>query len=713
MTENYSEERSNISSLKVRVIWISCVFFGLMFLTLLASFYRVVIIQTVERSQWKEVAQKRQVREETVWPYRGDILTDDGQIWATSLSYYSLYVDTRIAGLRRHNNQLYTTNIKALCQALADRLGGQPSDYRTKLDNSFYERHGCKRGNVLLCDHEVSYLDLLAVKEFPMLNAGRYTSGFFYKEHKDRINLFGALADRTIGGVNSLFTGAYGIELKYNDYLRGEPGLRKGLKIYNSWMYETEKPPVAAKDVKTTLNIQMQDVVSKALKENLERYDAEIGCCLVMEVKTGQIKASANFTKINGTYREALNMAVSDMSEPGSTFKTVSMMIALDDGVCEPEDTVDTEQGRYRYYNTDMTDYNWRHGGYGKITLAKAIAVSSNIGISRMINENYARHPADFLKGIDALGVFDSLGIEIPGAGVPRFKRPGTKDWSGIALPWLSVGYNSGIPPIYMLAFYNGIANGGKIMKPYYVQEIMNNRVVEKRFKPEVINAQMCKSSTLNKIKTMLEGVVAPHGTGSTLISDVVKIAGKSGTAQIGYGKRGQRMTHQVSFVGYFPADNPRYTAICVIKNPHKGGASGGHQAGRVIKEVAEHICAINNFRSIDEVVTDSNRQVFPYCFAGEKKNLEEVLDVLDYDYNFPKVSFIKPEMKENEISGRAIKTSPKLVPDVIGMGATDAIYLINKCGMHVSIRGCGKVVRQSVDGGTPVSYGTVYLTLR
>lgn len=677
----------------------------------LLAFAKMVYTITIERDDWMTLAKTLQRKNRDIKPERGNIYSDDGRLISTKMPDYTIYMDTRVPALHEDGNKLYKENIDTLCICLSNKFKDKsPNEYRKMIDDAFNRGDG----RLKLYPKRISYIDLQDVKSFPLFKRGQYTSGLFQQEYVKRENLYGDLAKRTVGELyGSSGKGQYGLELFYDSILSGKPGIERGSRIGNKWIYLTEKEAENGCDLVTTIDIDLQDICESVLRDEVERVKPKSAISILMEVKTGEIKSIVNLIRndIDGTYGESQNMAMADMSEPGSTFKTLSLMIALDDNVCDTGDIYNIHHGRYQFYNSWMTDHNWRRGGYDSLSLSMILANSSNVGVSKLINDHYKDKPEDFIKKIYASGFADDLGLEIPGAPVPKIASPKDKNWSGISLPWLSIGYNSQIPPIYTLNLYNTIANNGKMMKPHLVKEILHNGNVVKEFEPTELRSSICKTSTLKKLQKMLEGVVE-HGTAKPYASKHFKIAGKTGTAQLNYGK-GMIVKHQLSFAGYFPADNPKYSIIVVVKEPRAYPTSS--MSAGVARKIAERVYAQKiNCNISDERKKEEKK--LPRVKAGGRKTTEEAMDNLDIDYHSDKsgdwVNISYKDDEEIECNSRPILDNS--VPNVIGMGAEDAIFLIERTGMFVQIYGKGRVVRQSIRGGEPIRRGgTVTLELK
>ena len=519
------------------------------------------------------------------------------------------------------------------------------------------------------------------------------------------------------GGVTK---GKNGLELQYDSLLRGEPGVSSVRRVGGGWTNVVEIEPVDGMDIRTTIDINIQDITEKSLVDMLKKIDAESGTAVVMEVATGEVKAITNMGRIReGAYAETKNHAVADEIEPGSTFKVASMMVALEDGICQPSDTVDVGKGIYMYKGARMTDHNMNKGGYGRISAEQAIWYSSNIGVAKIILKGYEKNPTKYVEGLYKLGLTIPLNLEIPGAGRAKIRMPNDTAlyWSKTTLPWMSFGYETQIPPIYTLTFFNAIANGGKMVRPMFTKEIMHNGKTVQSFSTEVLKSSICSDKTLEIIKDMLLGVVE-KGTGKAVHSDIIRIAGKTGTAQIASGGVYRTSGHQVAFCGYFPADEPKYSCIVVIRRPRIGYPSGGTMSGGVVKAIAEKVYASHMSFDVRDMERDSLAVILPAAKNGNLEALENVLDKLDVSANTDSLEtkwvVAKREEGEEELYLRDLTIREGLVPNVIGMGAKDAVFLLESAGLRVVLDGMGRVSAQSMGAGTRIAKGqSIRLTLR
>lgn len=719
--ENETKETTLKSS---RILF--CYFIVVVLLGLLAVGILVRAFETafVEKEKWEKVAESQKRPNRLVLPGRGNIYSEDGKLMATSVPRYYTYIDFKADGFLVDTFKTSKRNgVDSLAIYLSRKFKNRtPAGYRAYLMRGL----SSKSRQYPLYEGRISYSDLKEIRKYPFLRLSRYKSGFYTKEMVQRQKPFGTLASRTIGDIygeieaGGTTKGKNGLELQYDSLLRGEAGLSSVRRVGGGWTNVIEVEPVDGLDIRTTIDINIQDITEKSLVDELRAIDAESGTAVVMEVATGEVKAITNMGRIReGVYGETKNHAVADETEPGSTFKVASIMVALEDGVCQPGDTVDVGNGVYMYKGARMTDHNLNHGGYGRISVEQAIWYSSNIGVAKTILKGYADNPTKFVEGLYRIGMNADLRPEIPGAGRAKIRRPDdtTRYWSKTTLPWMSFGYETQIPPINTLAFFNAIANDGKLIRPIFTKEIMHNGKTVRSFSTEVIIPSICSDRTLALIRDMLLGVVE-KGTGKAVHSDIVRIAGKSGTAQIATGGVYRTSGHQVSFCGYFPADDPKYSCIVVIRRPRIGYPSGGTMSGGVLRTIAEKIYASHIAFDLREIEPDSTAVFLPPVKNGDYKALDDVLDELDIKVDTDSLettwAVASADADRGRVKLRDLPLRPGLVPRVVGMGAKDAVYLLEQAGLRVALSGIGRVRSQSIQPGQRVVKGqTIELTLK
>ena len=704
----------------------------------LAILGKAVSVMIFERSYWREVANRSVVGRVAIPPKRGNILSDDGQLMASSVPQYTLFMDFMVSDrdeLRRMKAQerrdtLLQKHMTEICEGLHRVL---PDKSAEEFRRTFERGRAQKSRYCKIYPKRVSYAQYKEIKKLPVLSMSENVGGFFTESNIERKKIFGSLARRTLGDVYAKVDSAKnGIELAYDDYLRGKPGTGHRKKVNRDMLTIVDEPAVDGYDVKTTLNVEIQDIAEKALLDMLrkqnEQYkgDARTGVVVVMEVATGDIKAMVNMSRAeNGNYYELKNHALADILEPGSTFKTASLLVALNDKKISFNDSVNANKGLYKFGTATMKDHNWdKASAYGMLSVPQVLMYSSNVGTARLINENYEKEPEKFVEGLHRMGLATHFPL-LPGTGKPVIRKPNANrsNWSKTALPWMSIGYETQIAPINIVAFYNAIANGGTFMKPRLVSAILEDGQVVKEFKPEVLIDGIASKQALDDITKMLTMVVnEPTGLGRQAKSDNFLVAGKTGTAQIASGGQLKGGGHQLSFCGFFPADAPKYT--CIVSIQTRGGLiSGGGVAGVVFGEIAKRVMAHDEQRSIAEL-RDSTANFVPSVLRGNIAAARYVLDELDIptewdastSYRTEKPVWGNVEHSEAKVllTGMAFDPSQGKVPNVKGIGAKDAVYMLEACGLNVRITGRGKVTSQSLQPGTQVRKGqTIHLTLK
>jgi cell division protein FtsI (penicillin-binding protein 3) len=659
------------------------IIYGIVAAMALAVFVRIIILQFVQSEKWAAMADKIVFRREVDKAGRGDILSDDGRILASSIPYYTVYMDTRSSGMA---DTTWANGISGLCRGLSKYVGGNsPDGWRSALTNAR------KRGDrYYLIKRHVSYETLSHLKKLPIFRHGKFRGGLLYQPENRRIMPNGLLAKRTIGYItDDTLTSIVGIEGSFNSYLAGKDGLKVQQRLTGgAWIDVDNLESVHARpgyDVVTTIDLDLQDAAENALYKQLSRHKAHHGCAVVMEVHTGDIKAIANLEiGSDGQYHETYNYAVGESTEPGSTFKLMSMIVALEDGVIDLDDTINTGDGTVKYYDKIIRDHEDK--GLGKITAREVFEHSSNVGTAKIIAEGYKDNPRRYVDRLYSMQVDKPLGLQIQGEGKPVIRYPGDKLWSGISLPMMSHGYEVQMTPLQILTFYNAVANDGKMVKPRFVKEVRDGNWTVKSFDTEVITNAICSRSTINKAQSLLEGVVE-NGTAMNLKNSNYKIAGKTGTAQIANAKHGyrsgSRISYQASFVGYFPADDPLYSCIVVVNAPSNWVYYGNVVSGPVFKEIADKVYATSFYRDLQALNPEKE----------EKVRLREAADIV----------------KDDELT-----YTEGLMPNVVGMGLRDAMFMLENSGLRVHYTGRGRVTRQSPQPGVRISRGaTVSIELK
>ena len=712
---------------------------GLLLFAVMIVFSASRIVFTSEGKKWREVGEiETVIRDRVILPKRGNIYTYDGKLLATTEPLYSIYMDFWADGMRKDTLVKYVDELsKELAKKFPDRSASQ---YKNVIMNGWNQREkeeqqirdnqakgidkrvALRSRYVKILRNDISYVELKEIRTYPFWNQRSNRSGLIAEERNARKKPFGNLATRTVGSVYKDLDkgGASGLELKYDSLLQGVPGVKFRQKIQGKWMDVVETPAKEGWDIVTTIDAEIQDITERALRDKLMETEAESGTAIIMEVKSGEIKGIVNLDRMsNGSYAEGNPNAFSYMNEPGSTFKTVTAMVALDDGVVTPTDSFHVGNGLFQYNRRWVRDHYWRRGqDRGYLTVTEGMEVSSNVVMSKMVLKGYEDNPAKFVEGIDRIGLRKQLTWDVPLSGIEgtssiRFPDDKTNYWSRTTLPWMSFGYESQVPPIYMLMFYNGIANGGKMIKPFIAKQFVNDGKVMEEMKAEVVNPKMCKETTREQVHQMLRGVVE-NGTARVVASDYFDIAGKTGTAQIAAGGS-YANNYFVSFCGYFPAEEPMYTIFVGLRKP-KGVPSGGGMAGMVFKNIAEQTYLRKVRLTVEDCEVDSILQKNPPLKNGNWDRNQTVLTALNLPVGdlSDTGEWVTVSRDSTAYRPKAIEVDESVIPDVRGMGARDAVYLLEKSGLRVNLSGSGKVVSQSFPPGQrPVRGTTITITMR
>lgn len=648
---------------------------------LLAIIIKVVHIQSVQGEKYKKLSTELTIKQDTIRANKGNVYAADGNLLATSMSKYTIRMDAVAV-----NSAVFEKNIAGLSKELSAMFGNSTSYYQNKLRTA-----KTRKNRYLLIARNVGYNDYLKMKKFPIFNRGVYQGGFIAEHKTVRAHPIGKIAERTIGYDD--FRGEAGIEGAFADFMQGKNGLRWKQKIAkNQWKPISdvnEKEPIDGHDVITTIDVNIQDITHHALLRQLEHFEADHGCAVVMETETGEIKAISNLGRTSkGKYFEKRNYAVWESHEPGSTFKLASLMAILDDKLIDTSTVVDTEKGKIYINNRKVEDSH--RGGYGKISAARVFEVSSNVGIVKLIRKHYDHQPEKFISKIEKYGFTKPIGFQIKGEGKPYVPRPTDKSWSKISLEWMSWGYGISVTPMQTLMFYNAVANNGVMVKPHFVKELRRQDKTEKIFETEVVNPRIASQETIKKIRKIMENVVV-KGTAEGIYSSNFSMAGKTGTAKkyiprtknksgVWEGGYYSNEHYVASFAGFFPADNPKYSCIVVVHDPDKNkGYYGATVAAPIFKEIAQKIYTttpIDN-QSVDDKIE----------FASIENQYKNYNKIVNKEYSE--------------------------VPNVKGMSGMDAISLLENIGLKVEISGVGKVENQSIKRGEKLEKGaTIILKL-
>lgn len=677
------------------------VYFGVVLLGL-AIIGKAAYIQFVEGDKWLEQAKVMNLKVEKIDAIRGNIMASDGSLLAASVPLFNLRVD---AGNTHYTDEFFYENVDSLALCLANLFKDKSkSKYKQMLVK------GRETNNrYMLLKRDITFAQLKKVRKFPIFRLGKYKGGIIAETRSKRVLPYQWLAFRTIGWDKEGTQNDIGLEGAYSEILMGESGSRLMQRIGNgAWRptnEENEIEPQNGHDIITSIDVNIQDVAEDALMRQLIANEADHGCAVLMEVKTGFIVAIANLGKNkDGKYEEKFNYAIGESSEPGSTFKLASVIAALDEGLISLNDTVDTQGGAVKFANRTMRDSH--KGGYGRISIARAFELSSNVGISKVIHKAFKEHPQLYIDKLYSMRLNKPLELDIPGEGIPQIKDTEHKYWSKVSLPWMSIGYEIAITPLQTLAFYNAIANNGTMVKPQFIKEIKLAGITTKKFEPIILKDKIVKNqSTIDQVKKLLEGVVQ-KGTATNLKNPVFKIAGKTGTAQIAQNNKGyNKSNYKASFVGYFPADDPKYSCIVVINNPTKGVYYGGSIAGPVFKEISDKVYATRLMP--DTLKTDSIPQYNIQKASGSTNDIAWLLKYSKLRFEMAdNPDYIRIETADSVTAVKPLIVANHKMPEVIGMGARDAVFLLESAGVRVKITGKGKVRKQSILPGVAVKKG-------
>lgn len=658
-------------------------------------------IQVIEGEKWIRMGNEISFDYKKMKATRGNIYSDNGSLLATSLPFYKVAMDPTLV-----KKEVFDAGIDSLSMLLSRHYKDRTAtDYKRMIRDA----RATDKRYITLNRKQINYQTKKEMASWPIFREGRLRGGVLFEKMDVRYRPFSNLSRRTIGFVNDNGKGV-GLEFSFEKALGGQDGEALFQKIAG----DTWKPVFDANNVKaidgldiqTTIDINLQDVAETSLYRAMQSHDADQGTVVVMEVSTGHIKAISNLSSDGkGGYMEEFNHAVGGSFEPGSTFKLATMLALLEDTNIELSDTINTGRGEYTFYNKKVRDHE--EGGYGRITIQDAFEKSSNIAMAKLLDKHFGTKPGKFLEHVDELHLSQPLGLQINGESFPKISRPKDKNWSGITLPWMAYGYGFEISPLHTLALYNAVANNGKMIKPMFVTSIRQADEVIQEFGTETLNPKICSNETLNQLKLLLEGVV-DRGTAKNLRNTYYRIAGKTGTAVILKDGRYEKK-YITSFVGYFPAHAPKYSAIVLIKNPKGIYQYGNSVAGPVFKEIADNIYSRDlQLHVAMEKKPNLELGVFPTIRAGYQPDLVLLCDELGIsNHSLTDEEWIRAAKNGNAITWRRNAIIKDLVPDVQGMTLRDAIYLLEKAGLRVEHQGKGRVSDQSLNPGTRISKGT------
>lgn len=697
-------------NIKKDILWRVYLAFGIIclagLLVILKSF-SIQFFEKVEGKTWKEFAQDVTKADRAIPALRGNVYSEDKNLLATSYPVYELRFDAVSS-----SDANFYLEVDSLAEVLSNYFGK-----RTKEEELQRLQEAREKGSrYLLIARKVTYPQFQEIKEFPLFRLGKYKGGFIKIQKNKRIRPFNRLAHRTIGYVREDIS--VGIEGNYDSLLSGVEGRRWEQKIAGGkWIPISDHnliDPIDGADLQTTLDTYIQDIADNALIKALEKHKADHGCVVVMEVSTGKIKAISNLGVMpSGNYGELYNYAVGESTEPGSTMKLATLIAALEDGNIKIDDSVNIGNGSIDWYDRTMRDSD--HKVSGSFTVKQSFANSSNVALSKIAVENFSKDPAKFVSYLKQIGLTDKVGIDIKGEPMPYVKDPSDKkSWTGITLPWMSTGYELTMVPIQMLSLYNAVANGGRKMRPYLVSKITQNGK-EEVVKPVVLIDQICSKKTLRDVRLCLESVVS-NGTASNIKSKHYQIAGKTSTALIADKKHGykssqsRRKVYQASFAGYFPADNPKYSCIVVVNAPSNGVYYGGYVAGPVFKEISDKIYAkkIMMEDRLSELANNKEWRI-PYVKVGKASDIAGVYEFFHVqNVGVADADWVKPSSNKYEVTYKERDMTTSLVPNVLGMGLRDGVYLLENWGLSVKVtgKGVGKIRQQSLRPGSKIIKG-------
>ena len=670
--------------LRARVVFLVVLLFAL------AIVYRLVKIQVIDGEEWRRIDREVTLQYRKVSATRGNILSHDGSPLATSLPFYRIAFDPSRAEM-----EVLNENIDSLSLQLSVFFGDRSAEHYKR---RILDARGSGKKYIILNRELINFQEKKLISSWPLFREGRLKGGVIFEKVERRYLPFSYLANRTIGYVNENMKGA-GLEFSFNEALAGQDGQALYQKMAGGvWkpVYDASTVrPREGYDLLTTIDVNLQDVAEDALLRALTAHDADRGSLILMEVKTGEIRAISNLSKTkSGRFSETYNYAVGShgLREPGSTFKLITMMALLELTGLSLEDSIDTGEGSFDFYDETVRDHE--EGGLGKITVREAFEKSSNVAMAILADKYFKDQPQKFYSFLHELGLTKPLGFQMAGEGVPKIKTP--DEWSGITLPWMAYGYGLELTPLQILTQYNAIANQGEMIRPVIIKSILKADQPVTEYSTEVLKRSVCSRETLLKLRDLLEGVVE-RGTATNIKNDYYRIAGKTGTAQLLVNRRHSRK-YNTSFVGYFPAEDPLYSCIVVIENPKGFFQYGSNVAAPVFKEVADKIYASNLHMHqplSDDFIAEIG--IFPVIRSGNQRDLNMICNEIGVsNHSKSEEEWVRAKINGNAVDwmGKTIKKG--IVPDVTGMTLRDAVFLMENCGATVKIEGKGRVKKQS-----------------
>ncbi len=672
---------------------------------------RAFYIQRIQGSYWTSMSDSLHLKYLPINAERGSIYSEDGNLLSTSIPVYDIYIDFGAAGLREKKGKRFYDNIDSLSISLANLFNdASADDYKTQLLVAYKNED-----RYFLMKRKISFEQFKQVRDFILIKEGRNKSGFIFDKRDRRVNPYVLLANRTIGLSRGDTSKNVGLERTYDSLLKGQTGQR--LVRYIAGVYipvdGAEIEPENGKDIITTLDTYIQDVAENALMKMMVRNNSLHGTCIVMETETGKIKAIANLgRRPDGSYMEDYNYGIGKKTEPGSIFKLATLLSLLEDKHVDTNTIVDCEGGSKIFHGLRIRD---SHLGTGSITVKEAFARSSNVAFAKLAEQYYHNNPNQFYKHLHRLRLDTATGVDILGQATPLIKKPGGKFWGKTTLPYMAHGYEELLTPLHMLMVYNAVANNGKMMKPYLVNSIRQLGINIKSFTPQVLVEKICSNETLEKLKDCLLDVVEnEHGTANSLKTDMYQFAGKTGTAVTALDNRGYNKgnkIYQSSFIGFFPADKPKYSIAVVIQNSNESRlAYGGVVSAPVFREVADKIYA-SNISYSPYLQADTTVDSTAYNFYGLKNDLNKILSVLNMPYMdsavagyWRSINMLNKKVILNAINNPSVKST--VMPRVVGLGLKDAVYMLENYGLKVTAGGRGKVIYQSLQEGMAFTKG-------
>ncbi len=704
--------------------------FGIVIPIAIALVYQTLTIAYIEGEEWRSKGKEWYLATRPVQAERGNILAENGSLLATSIPYFDIYFDPNSTGMTELD---FTSNVDSLAHCLANYVDNSMTPGGWKFHLEERRKSGSRYEPI---KRKATFAEKDFISQFPLFKLGQMRGGLIIEQHSERRRPFGMLAQRTVGYVERVGAKPVGLEASFDQWLGGEAGKQLMFqvdKVNDIWIPMDSLAliePKSGGDVVTTIDINMQDLTEEALLRAMNYHDAEWGTAVVMEVETGKIKAVANLGRTSDGWWETYNYAVGQAIEPGSTFKLASMMALLEDGYIDLEDSINIERGRTQFYDDVMEDSSPESQSIDSTTVRRVFEMSSNVGTAKLVNKYYGKKErinrnqgaARFIQRLKDFNIHLPTGIEVDGEAKPYIKEAYNDEyqWSGTTLPWMAIGYELRMTPLQILTFYNAVANEGTLVKPYLVSELQRYGETAKQFQTTILKRQIASDRTIKIAKELLEGVV-DTGTARKLKTDQYHFAGKTGTAQVGYRRTSGGQTlirgYQSSFVGYFPAERPKYSCIVVINKPRRGGFYGADVAGPVFREIADRIFSTNLALqlpiNIENKPTLAANQL-PTYDSGFRADLQTVLDYLDISYykgGSSEIAILQARSDSLVVLNRAV-SEQKVVPNVTGMGLRDALYLMENRGLRVQVEGWGKVRRQSILPGTRAHGQTVKLFL-